>query len=112
MQRFLQYVDRFQANIDDHRRRFNFSVAQTADKIFDAMGNGAEAFQADLSRRAFQRVDGAEKLVNFFGIIVALQRNQTIADDLQMLFSLWLEKLQNFVGNVIVGRQEIKVRAR
>ena len=105
MERFLQRVNGLQANIDNHRRGFNFAVAQTADKIFDAMSNGAEAFQTHLSRRAFQRVNSTEKLVNFFGIVVALQRNQAIADNLQMLLGLWLEKFQNLVGDVIVRRQ-------
>src|SRR6202011_4821539 len=104
VKRFLQHVNRFQANIDNHRRWFKFSVPQTADKIFNAMGNGAQAFQADLCRRALQSVDSTEKLVNFFRIIVAFQRNQAVADDLQMVFSLWLEKFKNLVGDVIVQR--------
>ena len=111
VQRFLQDVDGFEANVDDGGRRFDLAIAQTADQIFDAMGDGAEALQSDLSRGAFDRVNRAEKSIDLFGIVVAFQRNQAIADDLQMLFGFRLEKFQNLRGDFVIRGQHIKVRA-
>ena len=40
-------------------------------------------------------MNGAEELIDLLGIVVALKRNQAIADDLQVFFRFRLEKLQN-----------------
>ena len=53
VQRFLQHVDGFQAQVDDRRRWLNFSVTQTSDQIFNAVRDGAEPPQANLRRRPF-----------------------------------------------------------
>src|SRR5579863_7351253 len=76
------------------------------------MSDGAKTFQADLGRGTFYRVNGAEQFVDLFGIVVALEGNQAIADNLEMLFGFRLEKFQNFVGNFIVRGQGIEIGAR
>src|SRR5437660_740487 len=56
-------------------------------------------------------MDGAEEAIYLFGIIVAFQRNQAIADHLQVLFGFRLKEFENLVGNFIIGRQSIEVGA-
>src|SRR5271163_2122182 len=75
------------------------------------MGDGAEAFQADLSGGTLYRVDGAEELVDFFRIVAAFKRDQAVADDLQVLLVLGLKEFQDFIGDFVVRGQRIKVRA-
>src|SRR5260370_9412742 len=75
------------------------------------MRNGSQSFQTDLRGGAFYRVNGAKQFVDFFRVVVAFQRNKTIADYLEMLFRFRLEKLQDLVRNLIVRRQRIEVRA-
>ena len=53
VQRFLQDVDGFEAEIDDRWRWLDFLVTQTADQVFNAMSNGAEALQANLRGGTF-----------------------------------------------------------
>ena len=66
------------------------------------MGDGAEPLQSDLRCGAFNGVNRAEKFVDFFRIVVAFEREQAVTDDLQMLFRLRLEELQNFRGYFVV----------
>ena len=82
MQCLFQNVDGFEADVDDGRRWFDFAVAQAANQIFDAMSDGAEPPKPDLSGGALYRVDGAEQAIDFFGIVVAFEGDQAIADDL------------------------------
>ena len=51
VQSFLQYIDRFEANIHDRGRRFDFSVAQPADQIFNAMCDRRQAASVRLALR-------------------------------------------------------------
>ena len=37
--------------------------------------------------------------------VIGFEREQAIADDLQMLFGFGLEEFQNLVGNIVVLRQ-------
>ena len=97
MQRFLQDVDGFQAKVDDGRRRLDFAVTQAADQVFHAMGNRAKTLQSHLRSGTLHGVNRAEELVDLFGIVVALKRNQAIAHDLQMFFGFRLEEFQNLV---------------
>ena len=110
MERFLQDVHRFEAQIHNCGRRLDFALAHPANQVFDAVGDGAQPFQPDLRRGALDRVNRAEQLVNFLGIVVGLEGNQAIADDLQMLFGLGLEKLQNLVGHFVVRWKRVKIR--
>jgi hypothetical protein len=71
--------------------------------------DGAQAFQADLRGGAFYGVNRAEKAVDLFGVVVALQRNQAVADNLEMLFCFRLKEFEDFVGHFIIGRQGVKV---
>ena len=109
MQRFLKDVDRFEADVYHGRRGIDFSVAQTADQIFNPVCDSTQASQSDLCRRTFNGVDGAEEFVNFFRVVVALERNQAIADDLQMFFGFGLKEFQNLSRNLVICGQQIKI---
>ena len=111
MQSLLEDVDGFEADVDDGGRRIDFAVAEAADQVFDAMGDGAEALQADLRGRTFYRVNGAEETIDLFGIVVAFERDQAVADDLQMLFGFGLEEFQDFGADFVVGGQSVEVGA-
>ena len=70
------------------------------------MGHASNALPAHLRRRAFYRVHGAEQPVNVFaGVGIGFEREQAVGDDLQMLFRLRNEELQNFLRNFRIGRQ-------
>ena len=73
------------------------------------MRNGAQPLQPDLRGGTFDRVNGAEELVDFLRIVVGLERNQAVAYDLQMLFGFRLEKLQNLVWHFIIRRKRVEV---
>ena len=109
MQGLLEDVNGFKADIDDRRRRIDFAVAEPADHIFDTMSDGAETLEADLRSGALHGVNGAEEAVDLVGIVVALEGNQAIADDLEMLFGFRAEEFENFGADFIVGGQGIKV---
>ncbi len=66
--------------------------------------------EAYLSRRSLHRVNGSEQPIDIFGIVVAFERQQTVAHNLQMFLSLWLEKLDDLVGNFIIAWQCVEVR--
>ena len=66
-------------------------------------------FKPDLRRRTFDGVNGAKEAVDFFRIVVAFERKQAVADDLEMLFCFGLEKFQDFVGDVIVRGQGVEI---
>ena len=66
------------------------------------MRDAAQPLEAHLRRGSFHRVNRAEQTVDLFGIVVAFQRKQAIADDLQVLFGFRLEELQNLVGHFVV----------
>ncbi|HXM88440.1 MAG TPA: hypothetical protein VN916_03250, partial [Candidatus Acidoferrum sp.] len=109
VERFLEDVDGLEANIDDGGRRLNFSVAQAANQILNAMRDRAKPLQSDLSCRSLDRVDRAEQAIDLFGIVVAFQRDQAIADDLKMLFGFRLEELQNLGTDFIVKWERVEV---
>src|SRR5438105_15776140 len=73
------------------------------------MRNGAQPLQPDLRGGTFDRVNGAEELVDFLRIVVGLERNQAVAYDLQMLFGFRLEKLQNLVWHFIIRWKRVEV---
>ena len=73
------------------------------------MGNRAEPAKADLRGRTFDGMNGAEKAIDFFRIVVAFERKQAIADDLEMLFGFGLEKFQDFVRDFIVRGQGVEI---
>ena len=76
------------------------------------MRNPSQSLQSDLSGGAFYRVDRAKQFVDLFRIVISFQRNQAIADHLEMLLRFRLEELQDLVRHLFVLRQGIKVRAR
>src|SRR5262249_21796072 len=96
VQRFLEDIDGLEANVDDGRRRLDFPIPDAADQILNAMRNTPEALEADLRRGTLDGVNRAEKLVDFVGVIVAFERDEAVADDLQVLFGFGLEELENF----------------
>jgi len=53
----------------------------------------------------------AKQFVDFFRVVVAFQRNETIADHLEMLFCFRLKKLQDLVRNLVVRRQRIESKS-
>ena len=57
-------------------------------------------------------MDRAKELIDFFGIVVAFERNQAIADHLQMLFGFRLEEFQYFVRHFFVRGERVKIGAR
>ena len=91
------------------RRRLQFAVAHAANQIFDAVSDCSQPLQADLSRRTFYSVNCPEKFINFFRIVVAFERQQAIADNLEMLFRFRLEEFQNLRRHLVVERQRVKI---
>ena len=75
------------------------------------MSDGSEPLQADLSRRTLDRVNRSEQAIDFFRIVVALQRNQAIADNLKMLFGFGLKKLKNFGADFVIGWKRVEIGA-
>src|SRR5215470_14607731 len=73
------------------------------------MSDATEALEADLSGRALDGVNGAEELVDFFRVVVAFERNQAIAYDLQVLFGFGLEEFENLVGNLVVCWEGVEI---
>ena len=67
------------------------------------MRNGAQPLQPDLRGGTFDRVNGAEELVDFLRIVVGLERNQAVAYDLQMLFGFDFESLAELLQKFLVG---------
>ena len=102
VQSFLEDVDGFKANVNDGRRGFDLAVAQAADQIFYSMSDGAEAFETDLRSGAFHRVNGAEKAIDLFGIVITFERNQAIADDLKMFLRFRAKEFENFGTDFVV----------
>src|SRR5579862_218792 len=74
------------------------------------MGDRAEAFQSDLRGGTFHGVNRTEKTVDLFGIVVAFERNQAVADDLEMFLGFGLEKFENFGADFVIERQRIEIR--
>ena len=84
------------------------SIAKQADQIFQSVRHRAQSPQAHLRRRSFDRVNGTEKPVNLFGVRVGFKAQQALGGDLQMLFRLGNEKVQNFPGNIVIFRQIVR----
>ena len=57
-------------------------------------------------------MNGAKEFIDLLRTVVAFQRNEAIADDLEMLFRFRLEELKDLVRHLFVQRQRVKVRAR
>src|SRR5579859_2341652 len=56
-------------------------------------------------------MNGAKQLVDLFRIVVAFERNQAVADHLQMLLRFWLEEFQYLVGHFVIRGQRVEVGA-
>jgi hypothetical protein len=76
------------------------------------VGDGAETPESYLRRGTFYGVDGTEEAIDFFGIVVAFERDEAVADDLEMFFCFRLEEFQNLIGNIVVVGQRVEIRAR
>ena len=112
MQGFLQDVDGFKADIDDGGRRFDFAVTQAADQVFDAVGDRTKTLQAHLRGGSLDGVNRAEQPIDLFGVVVAFERDQAIADNLKMFFGFWLEEFENFGADFVIERQARQSRSR
>ena len=90
-------------------KRINLAFAQAADKILDAVRDSPQPLQTYLRGGAFYGVNGAEKFVDLFRTVIRFEREQAIADDLQMFFGFGLEEFQNFRGDFVVLRQGVEI---
>ncbi len=105
VQKLLEHVHGFEANVDDFGVRLNHSVAQVAKQVFDAMGDRRNAMEADLRRRSFHRMHRAEQAVDVVGIRIGFESQQAFRHGLQVLFGFRYEEFENFVGDVSIRRQ-------
>ena len=110
VQKLLQDVHRLEANIHDFGARLQCAVAQLADQIFHAVGDGRKPMQADLRRRTFHRVNGAEQAIDSSAFGLRFESEQAFGHGLQMLFGLGNEKFENFVRHFAILRQVIGKR--
>src|SRR3984893_8230791 len=60
VERLLQDIDGFEAQIDNRRGGIDLSVPEAADQVFYAVGYGAQPTEAHLRSRALYRVNRAE----------------------------------------------------
>ena len=105
LQKLLEHVHGFEANIDDFGVRLNHSVAQVAKQVFNAMGHRGDAMEADLRRRPFHRMHRAEQAVDVVRIRIGFESQQAFRHGLQVLFGFRYEEFENFVRDVSICRQ-------
>ena len=108
VQEFPQGVDRLQTCVRDLRAGMQSSIAKQADQILQPVRHRAQSPQAHLRRRSFDRVNGTEKPVNLFGVLIGFKAEQALGGDLQMLFRFRDEKVQDFPGNIVIFRQIVR----
>src|SRR6266852_2388777 len=111
VQRLLEDVDGRETEIDDGGGGLNLSIAETADQILDAVRDATKALESHLGGGTFYGVNGAEEAGDVFGIVVGFERDEAVADDLEMFFGFGLEEFEDFAGHLVVGWQGVEIGA-